>query len=155
MTGESEEIVQKKNPRDPAATGPDNNITPRSDGLCAHIMDSGEHCRAAPLRGKRYCAMHDPDYQEIMDLARSRGGKRQIATPVEGFKAGPIKDTDQLRKTLEKGINALIDGRLHPRQATALASLCNCLLKTLELSDLTERLETVEDKLRDRGEGGS
>lgn len=132
--------------------GPSDKQLPiRKARKCNYVSSGGIPCGAYAMDRSDTCWFHSQDAEVVRKRqdALSLGGKSKQTDPTD-IKVGQLKDPDSLRRVLQDAIAALVSGRMHPKQAGALASLSNCLLKVLEVSDLRTRLEAVEDAIRDK-----
>ena len=70
---------------------------------CKARKESGESCRAAPLRERDFCVFHDPDHQEAVTAARSAGGQRRKreATLATAYDFEGLTSVEKIRRLVE------------------------------------------------------
>ena len=56
-----------------------------------------------------------------------------------------------VRRLISRTINELREDTLSENKARAIGYLCNCLLKAMETTELAERLEKLEEVMKDNG----
>lgn len=122
---------------------------------CTATTRKGDPCRAWAIEGSDFCYMHDPGKAAERAAARSRGGKArhgrhldtsgdpdslELAAPGDAVAivATAIRDTARLENSVSRN--------------RALGYLCGVALKAFEITELAERMETIERTLAKREE---
>jgi len=118
--------------------------------LCAGIRADGGRCGAQAMRNSQWCIGHDPDQAEARRRRASKGGKR-------GGRGRPVTELAALRVENAGIRERLLEGELKPGVAAVAIQSINCdiravsaSLKAREQEELEQRLEEVEDILRQR-----
>jgi general stress protein YciG len=114
-------------------------------GRCKATTKSGRPCRAHPITGSDFCALHS-DPEKAAELGR-KGGK--MFAPLRTLpEASYSLDTPQaVAVCLGDTINAVLTGRLDHRVGNSVAVLCGQLTKALEQGDLEQRIAALEERL--------
>ncbi|HEY3420611.1 MAG TPA: hypothetical protein VGK23_08680 [Methanomassiliicoccales archaeon] len=118
---------------------------------CAHISASGASCGAWAVKGSTFCFYHDPRPDAIAKRERSRakGNRRSNAQDgLENWTSHPIKSIEQLSGALSDLFNAGMSGDITTNRLTALSSVANALMKSIEGSGIEERLTALEEKFK-------
>ncbi len=119
---------------------------------CSATRAEGEHCRAAPLRDRPFCLMHDPEHAEVVAEARRLGGARRKreATLAGAYDLDGVETVEGLRRIIEIVIadalgvdNSIARGRL-------LLAAVQVAAKVLEVGELEDRILQVEAALGPR-----
>ncbi|MGZ7107258.1 MAG: hypothetical protein ACXVKC_17610, partial [Candidatus Angelobacter sp.] len=95
---------------------------------CRHPKAGGGTCRAARVRGKKYCHMH-----EMLEEARPE----KIDLPNLG-------DANAIQAAIAKGAQALVDGKLEQKQASILGYYLQLALSNVGRVNFEEERESVE-----------
>jgi len=105
----------------------------QGDGpACAALTKSGNPCRRKP-RESGYCFSHDPSTKDERDAARVKEGKNSSqAARLEKLLPSHLHP---MFDGLEAAMKELREGRLDPRQATAMASLVGAMLKVIKAGE--------------------
>ncbi len=121
---------------------------------CSGIKANGERCRAQPMRGSQYCLNHDPNRVEENRRRSSKGGKR-------GGRGRPSVELQRLQKRFEELAEGVLDGEIDRGVGAVAGQLLNgaraCVRDALaarEQEELINRLETLEEGLERKNEGG-
>jgi hypothetical protein len=115
---------------------------------CQAKTNGGRHCCAHVVSGTRYCPLHG-NPQKAAELGRKGGLKNRHYLPLDEQPLPiPITATD-VRCLLAEVMAQVRAGRLDPKIATTVAYLAGPLLKTIETSELEERLRKLEEELQD------
>ena len=108
------------------------------ESTCKSSTKSGNPCRRKP-RESGYCFSHDPSTKDERDAARVKEGKNSSqAARLEELLPSHLRP---MFDGLEAAIKELREGRLDPRQASALASLVGAMLKVIKAGE--EEASTV------------
>ena len=126
---------------------------------CKTVRDSGESCRAAPLRDGAFCRMHSPDHAADVQEGRRVGGlrRRKEVTLQAAYEFEGLDTVVDIRRVVEIAIldalsmeNSIARGRLLISAAQVGAKL----LETGELEDRVAELESVVKPRTDTGKRG-
>lgn len=117
---------------------------------CKHIKKNGRTCKANAMAGAPYCYTHNPeiDLTEKRE-ARSRGGKANIIRlPVENAAPGiSIDSTADIKTLIVDTINRVRTGSMDIRIANCIGFLSGHLIRAFELSELENRIITLENQV--------
>ncbi len=105
----------------------------QADGpTCPAPTKTGNPCRGRPGESG-YCFAHDPATKDKREAARVKGGENSShAARLEKLlpsRLGPTFDR------LEAAMKEVHEGRLDPRQATAMASLAGAMVKVIKAGE--------------------
>ena len=125
----------------------------RMDGemliTCRHVKESGDRCRAKPMRGGDFCFFHNPDTAAKRRAAQREGGRSRATTVLSpettDMRLGSIEDVATL---LGKTINQVRKGQIDPRVSNAVGYLAGIMLKALGQGELEKRLVELEAVVR-------
>ena len=119
---------------------------------CSSITQAGTACKGIPIDGSQWCFVHHPDHAEERRRHGARGGKR-------GGRGRPLVELAALRVENAEIRQRLLEGELQPGvAAVAIQSLntdiraVSAALKAREAEELEQRLDEVEEMLRQRKE---
>jgi hypothetical protein len=118
-------------------------------GVCAGIKRDGTRCSASVAPGAQWCYNHDPARQAERRRNAARGGKAKASGELASIK-GRLSELadDVLVGKVDKGA-AAVAGQLLNTYIRAVGME----MKVREVTELTERLEALEDALQTRKEG--
>ena len=132
-------------------------------GTCNAHTKSGAKCHAPVYvlsdgTALPTCYFHTkagkcPEVDQKRREAATRGGKVTRYNTTLDVNQSAIKDASGVSKVLATTLEALGSGTLDPRQATAIATLANALIKSLELELEDTRLSELEARIS--GTGGA
>jgi hypothetical protein len=145
---ENEQNGAKSPDFQPISTAPADSTLQRPH--CAHISRTGAACGAYAVRDSAFCFYHDPSPEAIAKRERSRakGNRRSNAQDgLENWTSHPIDTIEQLSGALSELFNAGMAGDITTNRLTALSSVANALMKSIEGSDLEARIAALEEKL--------
>jgi len=112
------------------------------DKKCQFIKPDGSRCNAYAQTGSLLCFTHDPDKAQERAIAHRAGGlANKIKADLEPITIEKSKDVVRL---ITRTMNELRQGQVDIRIANALFYGANVLLKAFEITEITERLESVE-----------
>ncbi len=120
---------------------------------CSFIKQNGQKCNSFAMKNSEYCYIHsDIVSDEEKRETRSKGGKKTVIVTEDvydafGNKNVSLKTPKDISKFLAKIINEILAGRMDMRLGTGLAFISNSLIKVLELTEIQERIETIEESL--------
>src|SRR5215471_10995228 len=123
---------------------------------------NADGCEAAPIKGKNFCFMHDPEKREERAEAQSRGGRnrRQPEPPPRIPPNLPLVTLDSRGHVLvlyEATINFVLQGQMDLRVANNLGYLCMGALMTIDSTERAQRqarldAERAANRAQDRAE---
>ena len=113
-------------------------------GRCEHIKSDGQSCRAHATSGSPYCFFHDPATSEERTAAQRAGGQANRPAVAREAPVRELETSSHVARLLAETINNVRRGELDPKVANSVGYLANILVKTLEQSEIAERLETLE-----------
>lgn len=112
---------------------------------CTAKTKSGSPCTAPAQRGRAFCFRHDPEKAEAQQLASEAGGVARSTKrpPPHDLRTLPeLKDAASACAILSSTVHWVLQDKLDPRAATAIAT---CIRTFGEL----RRDEELEEKLRE------
>ena len=110
---------------------------------CKFIKPDGEQCRAKAMKGSDYCFTHNPDMQIEKHLAVVKGGlnSKRVKLDLEPLS---IKTPQEVSMLLEDTINKVRSGEIPPNIANTIGYLAGHALKSLEMTDLKDKVTELE-----------
>lgn len=119
--------------------------------MCKFIKEDGTRCGMRALKGSDLCFTHNPDVKEQKALAVKNGGEnRKTFVEIGDYKE--IKSPKDIRDILGEGINLLRTGKMPCNNPPgALAYLCKAWLDAHEISEVEDRIISLEDRLDKAG----
>ena len=119
--------------------------------LCKASRKDGQACCAYSLLDSEFCFAHCPDRAAERKAARSAGGRARhgrsfgaVATGDQGVKLGSVGDVVQLLETAVRDVLTLENSIGRARCVGYLAGIA---VKALEVSDLEDRIASLEAKV--------
>jgi general stress protein YciG len=120
---------------------------PAPNGKCRAKTRAGRKCAAPAVRGGIYCALHN-DPQRAAELGRRGGAKgRKVYESTDREIPAPQTACD-VKNLLAEVMAEIRAGKMDPKLGTTLGYLGTSLLKAIEISDIEERLEKLENELK-------
>ena len=121
---------------------------------CKHIKENGESCKAPAMNdGSGFCYWHNPAVEVARSQARSRGAsahKLSVTLDEPQIKAlvrAPATPAD-VTVLLSNVLQAVLSsGQISPRSAASIAYVAERLMKSMEQSQLSDKIERLEAKL--------
>ncbi|HEY5124448.1 MAG TPA: hypothetical protein VIK14_12000 [Ignavibacteria bacterium] len=113
---------------------------------CKAVKGNGETCGAKAMKESEFCYFHNPAVSEQRKESKRNGGKHKVIV-INGsdmYKPVKLETPKQVTRFYNKLVNEILSGEMDMRIATGIGYLLNGLLKSLEMSELTERLENIE-----------
>lgn len=108
---------------------------------CKARTKAGKPCGAAATAGG-LCFFHaNPD--KASELGRIGGRSKRRPLPGSVDPLPKLDNAMAVRETVDRLIDDVISGRLHPRVAAAVTPLLNLQLRAIEISDVERRLEEL------------
>lgn len=127
---------------------PDTNIQGKNKRKkCCFVRENGQPCNSFASNNSEFCYMHDPNISEAdKQEARIKGGKAKVLVinPAEIVTEIKLNTPKQVTKFYSQIINDVMKAKMDLRIATGIGYLLNGLLKSLELSEIEERLNKLE-----------
>ena len=112
-----------------------NNITelhPADGPTCPAPTKTGKPCHGRPAESG-YCFAHDPATKDKREAARVKGGENSShAARLEKLLPSRLRPTFD---RLEAAMKEVHEGRLDPRQATAMASVAGAMVKIIKAGE--------------------
>ena len=121
---------------------------PKSEAMkCLNTNEKGKKCRAFAINNSEYCFRHDPASKDTALLASKKGGENRQLYDTYG-KWVKINTPRDIKKILSEAINQVRTGDMPSSSpANALAYLSKCWLDAHDRSDITEKLDKLDEKL--------
>lgn len=114
---------------------------------CRGKNKTGKKCGANAMESG-YCYKHNPDIPDEEKLeAVTKGGKVKQLIISEPYPAIQLNTMGDVSVFLSMLINETMSGKMDLRLATGLTYISNSLMKALELSELSQRVEQLEGKV--------
>ena len=118
---------------------------------CKHIKQNGEQCQCHALKDDEYCFRHTTKIPaEVKRQWSVKGGynrKPRMEKPIELLE---LNKPDDIVLLLGNCINMLLHGQIDGKLANSIAFMCNPLLRALEISELTKRVEKLETFIEEK-----
>jgi hypothetical protein len=121
---------------------------------CAGITAAGDRCKAEAMPEAEWCWNHHPDYEQARRRRASKGGKR-------GGRGRPQAELSDIKRRLSDLADDVLEGRQDKAVAAVGSQVLNVLLRAISIEmklreqrELVQRLEALEEGLRDN-KGGS
>lgn len=115
--------------------------TNNRNSRCKALAKSGKPCRAAATAGG-LCFFH-ANPVKASELGRIGGRSKRPPVPGSVDPLPKLNNAMAVRETVDRLIDDVISGRLHPRVAAALTPLLNLQLRAIETTDFERRLEEL------------
>ncbi len=113
-----------------------------SDKRCQFLRPNNERCGAYAQTNSPFCFTHDPEKAQERAIAHRSGGlANKVKANLPPITVEKSKDVVQL---ITSTMNELRQGKVDIKIANALFYGSNVLLKAFEITEITERLESVE-----------
>jgi hypothetical protein len=123
-------------------------------GKCSGITQAGTACKGIPIDGSQWCYAHHPDRTSERRRHGSKGGKR-------GGRGRPQAELSDIKTRLSALADDVLEGRQDKGVAAVASQVLNVYLRAVsiemklkELLELIERLEALEEGLK-QNRGGS
>jgi hypothetical protein len=116
---------------------------------CTFQTQTGEPCRAAPLRDGEFCLMHSPEHSKEVQEARRLGGlrRKREATVSGAYDFDSLNTVDGIRRLVEVAVIDTLGMENSIARSRTLGYLAQVALHTLEVGNLEERLEALEQSI--------
>ena len=117
------------------------------NGTCQAPTNAGERCRAVAVKDG-LCALHaNPKLAAEMGRKSGRARRSRDLGEQPHPELAPPRTAQEVRTALGQFISDVRARRLDPKVASTLGYLSNVLLKSIEVSDVEERLAALESVL--------
>lgn len=115
---------------------------------CRAKTKSGEQCKAIAVKNG-LCSLH-ADPERAAELGRKSGKARRYVVPCEEpqCELEPPKTAQEVRDVIGEVMADVRARRLEPKVASTLGYLASVLLKSIEVSDIEERVAALESVLK-------
>jgi len=114
---------------------------------CSATKGDGSSCGGRARPGSIYCLFHDPAAAKSQREAKSEGGRQRSSPratiPVESEDLRLVRPRD-VPPLLADTINRVRKGELDPRIANTIGYLAGVLLRSIEVSELEDRIRLLE-----------
>lgn len=116
---------------------------------CNFIKENSDQCEANSMKDSEFCFTHNPETQELRQVAASRGGKspKKNFNPLTPVEINDIRDVTRLLATV---INEVREGKIDLRVANCVGYLSGHLIKSLEAGEINEKLELINGIILER-----
>lgn len=113
---------------------------------CKRILNNNQLCGAFAQKNNDFCFRHDPKNKETKLVASSKGGRNRA---LQGVYGAPVKieTPEDVKRFLGKVINAVWAEGVPVPVGSSMGFLTRCWLDAFEVSDVTKRLDEIEEKL--------
>ncbi len=111
---------------------------------CTATRADGTPCKGRALPGRSLCWAHSPDHQAKAVEARRKGGSnRSNASRAKKHMSREVRDIVQI---VEAAMGGVLQSKITPPQAQAVASLAGAWVKLHELGEMESRLRDLEER---------
>lgn len=118
---------------------------------CNHIKKNWSQCEANAINNSELCFFHDPNIDpEEKRLARVNGGKANKIILKQPLPVLAINETKDVIFLLVDTINRVRSWEIDIRLANCLGVLAGTLTKVFEMSQISDRVEVVEQKILEK-----
>jgi hypothetical protein len=124
-----------------------------NDTRCKARTKAGKPCRAAATEGGR-CFFH-ANPAKASELGRIGGRKNRHVMPYSADELTNLHDAVAIRDAVNRVLQDLYSGKVGPRIASAAAPLLNLQMRTIEVTDMAQRLARLEKRELERTSGGA
>ena len=122
---------------------------------CAAKTSKGDRCRAKPVSGGDLCFMHDPAHASEAAEARRLGGlrRRREKTLSTAYDFEGLNDVHQIRRLLEIAALDTLGLENSVARSRTIASIALAALKALEVAEFEERVDALEEAVKQTRSG--
>ncbi|MCR4324917.1 MAG: hypothetical protein NUV69_04505 [Candidatus Curtissbacteria bacterium] len=113
---------------------------------CQKLLGDNRKCRAFAQKGKDYCFRHDPDQADNALFASQKGGENRSLRGIYG-KNVKIESPEDVKVFLGKVINGVWAGGVPVQVGSSMGFLSRCWLDAYDASDVTKRIDGIEEKI--------
>ena len=119
--------------------------------MCKFIKPNGEPCQAYTISDSDYCLWHSPEMIDKCKTARKKGGfhrhTSKAKTTRDPYTIQTVKD---VMRILKDALNDAQDLENSQARARTIGYLCHIAFRGLEVSELEERLISLEERLKSK-----
>lgn len=125
-------------------------------GTCIALNARGRACRAAALRGRPFCRMHDPEMAEAVAEARRLGGlrRRRETTLAQTYDLSGLGSPEEILRLLDIAAFDALGLENSVARVRTLVQISGTAIRLLEVTSLDDRLRALEES-RPRENGGT
>jgi hypothetical protein len=105
---------------------------------CAAVRKDGTQCKGNATANSPYCFAHTPD----ANANRAKGG-RATRKSERAARLLPVR-MQPVSALLSTALQEVYDGKLEPKQASAMAALASALCRIYQVSEFEERIRHLE-----------
>ena len=112
---------------------------------CKFIKNDETLCNANAMTDSYYCYLHNPEVSEEEKLnSQVKGGKGNKIKIMDPLEPVTVEKVEDVVKLLADTINRVRSGELDIKIANCIGYLSGHLTKAMEISELEQRLQTIE-----------
>jgi hypothetical protein len=121
---------------------------------CAATTSKGTRCQSPALLDGEYCFTHDPRTQRERQEARRLGGlrRRREKTVSTVYDWEGLDSVAEIRRILLVAVSDLLGLENSVARCRTLGTLMQVALKALEVGELEERVEALEEAVKQQTE---
>jgi hypothetical protein len=112
------------------------------DQRCKAHTKQGKPCKAAATEGG-LCFFH-ANPQKVAELGRLGGRRNRRAVAIDSAACPPLTDNESVVRLLKQALVDLCNGKIKPRQATAIAQLGRAILYAREEVEFEGEIRNLE-----------
>ncbi|MBD3300056.1 MAG: hypothetical protein GF347_01765 [Candidatus Moranbacteria bacterium] len=115
---------------------------------CKFIKQNNKQCNAQAMNNSDYCYLHNPDIsdKEKKEIQR-RGGQNRLTINTNPLPPVDIRIPEDVVLLLAETINKVRAGEMDTKTANCIGILSGHIIKAIEITDLTKRLEIIENNV--------
>lgn len=122
---------------------------------CKFIKSDGKKCGALKMKNSDYCFFHNPECETERLESKRSGGKRKIyiiksENVISQRVKFPLTKPKDVTRFLSDLIENTISGEIDVRISSSIAYLCSTLLKSMELSEIQNKINDLENLLSEK-----
>jgi hypothetical protein len=117
---------------------------------CTYKNKDGKQCKANAMKNSEYCFFHSQEHEGELKVAQARGGKANAITVQNPMPPMTIKSAQDVVLLLEDTINQVRAGELDVKIGNCIGVLSGHLIKALEVTSVTNRIEVIERAILER-----
>lgn len=118
---------------------------------CKFIKEDKSLCQANAMKDSLFCYLHNPGIPvEEKKLAQVKGGMGNIVKLEEVLPEIKIEKTKDIVTLLQDTISRVRSGQMDIRIANTIGFLCGHLIKAVEVSEIDQRVKSVERIILER-----
>ena len=119
---------------------------------CKAKTHGGQPCKAKPIKGSKYCFIHDPASGEARAKARKLGGQRQRTPHAGNPETLPkqIKTIEDVKGLLDYTLAEIIPLENSIQRGRLLVALAGEYVNAIKTGEIESRLAAIEAALKQR-----